>query len=93
MSNAVTVDLPENLTIANAESLYNELDQYISGSKDVVFSANDVARADTAGLQLIYVFMRTLKQHEAEVSWSSPSSALIEASEQLGLKEHLGLVA
>lgn len=92
MSNAVTVDLPENLTIANAESLYSELDQYINGSKDVVFSANDVARADTAGLQLIYVFMKTLKEREAEVSWSSPSSALIEASEQLGLKVHLGLI-
>jgi len=91
VSKTVTVDLPENLTIANAEVLYNELDSYTSGTQDIVLNASEVSRADTAGLQLIYVFLKTLQQHQASVIWAAPSSALIEASEQLGLKEHLGL--
>lgn len=93
VSKVVTVDLPENLTIANAEALYSELEAYTSGTQDIILNASEVARADTAGLQLIYVFLTTLKQHQATVSWSAPTSALIEASEHLGLKDHLGLVS
>ena len=93
VSKPVTVDLPENLTIANAEALYNELDAHSSGSQDVILNAQEVARADTAGLQLLYLFQQTLQQHQASVLWQSPSTALLEASEQLGMKHHLGLAA
>ncbi|NIB43212.1 STAS domain-containing protein [Pseudomaricurvus alkylphenolicus] len=91
MTAVKTVDLPDNLTIANAESLHHDLEPLTNGTEDVILNGADVQRADTAGLQLIYVFIQTLQKSSASVSWSGASTALLDASEQLGLKSHLAL--
>lgn len=91
MSEQVTVDLPENLTIASADTLHANLEPYISGSQDVLLNAAEVTRVDTAGLQLMYVFIETLKKSSANVSWGAPSNALLDAANQLGITEQLGL--
>ena len=91
MASPITFDLPENLTIASAEALHEELEPLANGSKDVVFNASAISRADTAGLQLLYAFQQALKSHNASLSWSSPSSVLVETAQQLGLDQHLAL--
>lgn len=91
MTSPVVFDLPENLTIASTEALHEQLEPLSNGSADVVFNASAVSRADTAGLQLLYSFLKTLKSHDASLSWSAPSSVLIDTAEQLGLKQHLAL--
>jgi len=91
VSSPTTFDLPDNLTIANAEALHEELESLANGSVDVVLNASAVSRADTAGLQILYAFQQALKSHNAKLSWSAPSSVLIETAEQLGLKQHLAL--
>jgi len=91
VASPITFDLPDNLTIANAEALHEELEALANGSADVVLNASAVSRADTAGLQILYAFQQALKSHDASISWSSPSSVLIETAEQLGLKQHLAL--
>jgi len=91
VASPITFDLPDNLTIANAEALHEELEPLANGSADVVLNASAVSRADTAGLQVLYAFQQALKSHDASISWSSPSSVLIETAEQLGLKQHLAL--
>jgi anti-anti-sigma regulatory factor len=89
VADPIVVDLPENLTIATAESLHEQLEPHTSGSTDIVFNPAAVTRADTAGLQLLYVFINTLKSHGAACSWNSTPTVIVEAAEQLGLKEHL----
>lgn len=91
MANSVTVDLPDNLTIATVEALHEQLDPFAVGSQDVVLNGVNVERADTAGLQMLYAFSQALKSHNAEMSWMNPSSALTDAAKNLGLTEHLAL--
>lgn len=91
MADPIVVDLPENLTIATAESLHEQLEPHASGSTDIVFNPAAVTRADTAGLQLLYVFINTLKNHGAGCSWASTPAVIVDAAEQLGLKGHLQL--
>lgn len=93
MGTPYQVTLPDNLTIATAENLYNDLSQYAQGGKDVEFEAKGVQRVDTAGLQILYVFMKTLAEHETKVIWKSTSDCLLQTSEQLGLTEALALQA
>ena len=91
MSNQVSVDLPENLTIATAEGLHDELEPLVTGSQDVTLNGAAVARVDTAGVQIIYSFMQALENAGASVNWEKPSDSLLEASEKLGMTEHLAL--
>ncbi len=88
---AVVVDLPENLTIAVVETLHQELAELAQSSNDVVLNGADVCRTDTAGLQMLYAFCKALREHEASVSWSSPSSTLMDAAELLGVRNLLAL--
>lgn len=91
MANSVTVDLPDNLTIATVEALHEQLDPFAMGSQDVVLNGAHVERADTAGLQTLYAFHQALKAHSAQLTWSAASEVLLEAADNLGLKEHLAL--
>ena len=91
MAEPIIVDLPESLTIATAEALHEQLEPHAAGSTDVVLNPAAVTRADTAGLQLIYVFITSLKNHGANCSWASTPAVIVDAAEQLGLKTHLQL--
>lgn len=91
MAAPTTFDLPENLTIATAELLHEQLEPFVNGNQDVVLNGSAVNRVDTAGLQLIYAFQQALKSHDASASWSAPSNTLLEVAEQLGLTQHLAL--
>ena len=91
MADSVTVELPDNLTIANVEALHEQLDTYALASQDVVLNASSVERVDTAGLQTLYAFHQALKAHGANMSWADASSVLVEAAQCLGMKEHLAL--
>ena len=91
MSGPVTFELPNNLTIATAESLHEQLEPLLTTGDDVVLNAAEVKRADTAGLQLLLAFQKALISRSVNMSWSAPSQPLLEAAEQLGLKQMLAL--
>lgn len=92
MAAPTIVDLPENLTIAHAELLHEQLDAYTSESAGVILNAAAVVRADTAGLQLIYAFMQALRQHGAPCSWTAVPPVLVDAAAGLGLRDQLNLL-
>ena len=91
MAGPVIVDLPERLTIATAESLHEQLEPLLNGGQDVVLNGAEVTRADTAGLQTLYAFSCALSNHGISLSWSSPSSSIVDAAELLGLRQLLAL--
>lgn len=92
MAEPTMVDLPENLTIAHAELLHEQLDAYTSESAGVILNAAAVVRADTAGLQLIYAFIQVLQQHGAPCRWVGVPPLLLDAAAGLGLREQLNLL-
>lgn len=90
MSECVTFELPDRLTIAQVESLHEKLEPILHNNTDVALEGKAVVQADTAGLQTLLAFAKTLEKRGAHMSWSSKSDALNEAIAHLGLQESLG---
>lgn len=93
MANAIEFQLPQNLTIASVQGLHDQLEELID-KKDcdkVTIQADEVQRADTAGIQLLLAFFLASKERQIIVDWSSPSEKLSEAVKTLGLSSTLNL--
>ena len=91
MTSPLVVDLPEALTIANAEALHEQLEPALSAHQNVFLNAEHVSRVDTAGLQLLFAFNVELNKHELTLDWSDVPSVLRESAELIGLKGLLSL--
>lgn len=91
MTAPIVVDLPENLTIATAEVLHQQLEPVVDKHQNVILNAENVSRVDTAGLQLLYAFCSEQNQHQLTVDWSSVPSSLTDGASLLGLTEALAL--
>lgn len=87
----VTVQCQEIMDISVVEALYGELEKVINEGSSVMMKADKVERVDTASLQLLHSFHQELKVHDQTLSWNSPSKALLNAAELIGLKSELGL--
>lgn len=92
MSKKTTVSLGAALDIAHASGLKARLVSALGKNMSVTLVSDKVERADTAGLQLIYAFIKKVEQQGNKVQWQKPSDALINASEILGLHNELQLV-
>jgi len=91
LSDTIVIDLPDNLTIATAESLHQILESTVEKHQDVVFNAENVNRVDTAGLQLLYAFCIEQKQHQLSVQWRSVTASLAEGADLIGIGKALYL--
>ncbi len=89
MAKPIIVNLPENLTIAGVEGLYSQLDPYVHDTQDVVLNGKKVDRADTAGLQTLMAFLTAMDKNHVKVSWGDTSETLVDAANNLGLKDYL----
>lgn len=93
MTKAVELDLPENMTIAGVSALHEQLEVIVekNDSDSVLIKSANVARADTAGVQLLLAFVNTAKEHQLAVTWESPADCLRDAAVQLGVDHMLGI--
>lgn len=87
--------LPEQLTIVNVNSLCDALHELISKQNydKLVIKADQVQRADTAGLQLMLSFVFAAREQHIDLIWSKPSKKLQEAAAILGLQQALGIIS
>lgn len=86
------INLPENLTIHHINSQFSELKQTITSSEGtVVFDAGAVDSIDTAGLQMLLVFIRNLESRNINFSWQNASEQLIDSAKNLNLTLELKL--
>jgi anti-anti-sigma regulatory factor len=93
MASKLDYKLPENLTIANVNSVHEELEALMGKQEcdEIVLKADKVKRADTAGLQLILAFVNAAHASHIELVWNKPSQDLCDAATILGLASALGL--
>ncbi len=93
VATSVNFQLPENLTIASVQGLHEQLEALVDqpDHDKVCVKADSVARADTAGVQLLLAFTQSLKERQIEWFWDAPSEKLVSAATVLGLDEALGL--
>lgn len=90
---AVEMNLPENLTISQAHALHDEFEELLNkeNTEQLVVRAAKVARADTAGLQLMLAVVQVTKERRIDLKWDQPSEKLKETAYILGLNDALGL--
>ncbi|WP_444994880.1 STAS domain-containing protein [Aliikangiella sp. IMCC44359] len=91
MEKKTTVSLGTAVDITHAANLKSRLTTALNKKLPVVLISNNVERADTAGLQLIYTFIQKAEAQGSQVSWQKPSDAIVQASEILGMSEPLNL--
>ncbi len=93
MTASVDFQLPQDLTIANAHALHEQLEALVD-QKDhdrIVLHASAVARADTAGIQLLLAFVNSAREHSIDLDWDKPSATLVNAANVLGMERALGI--
>lgn len=91
MTGSRQVVLPTNLTISNLKDLHDEMEVMIEKNDfdNVSIEAKNVERVDTAGIQLLLAFKKSLKEREIAINWQHPTEQLRTAAAMLGLDEKL----
>ncbi|MEE4246633.1 MAG: STAS domain-containing protein [Kangiellaceae bacterium] len=92
MATKTTVSCGQYLDIQHAAELKARLLKAVDKQpSQCVLTANKVERVDSAGLQLIYAFMKELDQMGTAVSWKQPTESLQTGAKLLGMTELLNL--
>ncbi len=91
MAAKTTFSCGESLDITEVASLQARLHKSLQKSSTIELKADDVKKADTAGLQLFVALARDVSNTGGALVWKKPSQALIDAARLLGLEKELGL--
>lgn len=84
-----TVNLGGALTIAKVAGMHAELQQALEHEGTIVLDAATVEAVDTAGLQLIGVFLHAARERGVTVTWHAPSPILRAGAKRLDLEKVL----
>ncbi len=92
MASTVSIDLPENLTIANVHPVHEQFEALVDDKTHdhITVRADAVSRADTAGVQLLHALVVAAKDRQIVLEWENPSEKLCAAVNILGMKDLLG---
>jgi len=85
------VALAADLVIADAAGLHAQLGEALGQPEPVVLDAAEVARLDTAGLQLLLAFVQARDEALAKWHWENVGAALRDCAAQVGLEKMLQL--
>ncbi|MEY4590317.1 MAG: hypothetical protein RL497_2393 [Pseudomonadota bacterium] len=93
MAQSLTFELPEQLTVGYVQSIHEQLETLVDDKQNdhIVLQAAGVARADTAGIQLLYALVLAAKERQIALTWDKPSEKLRTAAQILGMASHLGI--
>jgi len=91
MSDSITIDCGERLSIDQVESLYVEMEKSIQQGAEILLDAGRVQFCDTAGLQLLLSLQATLEKTGHRIHWDKVADNISETAGYLGLKQALHL--
>jgi len=80
------------VNIAKADALHHEMEDVLTKKSPVVLDASGLQRIDTAVLQLLVSFIKSMSSAKLGVNWSGVTDELIAAAKLLGLDQELKLV-
>jgi len=86
-----SINLEGIVNIAKVESLHHELEEVLKLATPIKISASNVSRVDTAALQLLSSFFKSMHSAGTEVTWDGVSDELVAAAKLLGLIQSLKL--
>ena len=85
--------LDANLTITEVCGLQRNMLEVLRSSSALILDGSDVAKVDTAGIQLLTLFFRDAADRKLEIRWHGASERLQLAARQLGLDDILQLTS
>lgn len=91
MAAKTSVNCGDLLDISQVASLCARLQKALQTSSLIEIKADNVQRADTAGLQLLVALAREVEQGGGKLMIKKPSAALQDAARLLGLNALLNL--
>ncbi len=83
--------LQEDVSIIHVAMLKESWLPCIDSSKNINIDASAVEDIDTAGLQLLLSFVKTVNGSGRTVSWENPSETMIKAVTETALKDVMGI--
>lgn len=88
-----TVVLGEDLEIADAGILLEQLRAVVKSNSNILIDGSQIRAIDTAILQLLAVLFCQALKRKIGISWQQPSDTLRKSAALLGLETHLCLEA
>ncbi len=85
------VTLDADVAISGAAELKGRLLRLLETPGAVSIDASNVQRIDTAGLQLLCAFRKSLNEAGRALEWTAPSPAFTDGADRVGLTDLLGL--
>jgi len=82
--------LGDDISIIHVAELKQDWLALIDSNKNITIDAQQVEDIDTAGLQLLLSFVKTVRSSGRQVHWSMPSETLIRAVTETALKDVMG---
>ncbi len=83
--------LQEDVSIIHVAALKESWLPCVDSGKDVCIDAAAVEDIDTAGLQLLLSFVKTVNASGRSVSWKNPSETMVKAVTETALKDVMGI--
>lgn len=91
MASENIVTLSGTVDISKVENLLRDFKQAAELGSPVKIDASAVERIDTAGLQLLYSFQKTMSDQQGELSIDDPSEAFMDCARLVGFEKLLTL--
>ena len=85
------IKLADSVDISKAENLLQEFRTVVEQGGDVTLNASEVKRIDTAGLQLLFSFGKTLQEQGGALLIEDPSEPFKTAARLVGFDKVLAL--
>ncbi|MEW6728678.1 MAG: STAS domain-containing protein [Pseudomonadota bacterium] len=80
------LQLPEDLLVEDLASIALQLEAVLVDSPEVIdIDASRLEHVDTAGMQLLYAFVRDARRMNKAVRWHHLSAAVRDAAQVLGM--------
>ena len=90
MNSDTILSLPSELSIDNISEYKELLIEHLENSASLItLDGSKLCRVDTAGVQLLVVFIKQVLANGKKIEWQSCSEALQSTAAQLGLKQQL----
>ena len=91
MAKAKVIKLDEKLDISKAENMLQVLKEAVEQGGSMSLDASAVNRIDTAGLQLLFSFKKTLEDQGSKMEITHPSQEFVNSARLVGFDNVLVL--
>jgi len=84
--NTTTVVFDAAIGIRDTRTLHEQLGKILTQSEDILLDGSHIERLDAAAMQVLIAFSRAAQNQGRTITWYSPSTALLQAAQVMGIE-------